>query len=290
MLREAGVRATPLGGMPTSHRGVRCTIRTVILTKSAICKGVILVAPSVGAIPVDRASPVPLYFQVAQHLERAIESGELPPSARLENEIQLAEQLGLSRPTIRRAMQYLVDRGMLVRKRGIGTQVAQAKFMRPVKLSSLWDDLAGSGQHPTTSVLSNTQERAAGEIAHKLGVADGSEVIVLERLRYARGEPLARMRNYLPAGLVTGLTTEILQQKGLYQLLRSGGITLHAAAQTIGARSATQAEARLLDEAKGAPLLTMERSTYDDRGRVIEYGTHIYRASRYSFELSLLAR
>ena len=245
---------------------------------------------SLSLITVDRASPVPLYFQVAQHLERAIESGELPPGAQLENEVQLAEQLGLSRPTMRRAMQYLVDRGLLVRRRGIGTQVVRAKVKRPVELSSLWDDLARSGQQPATTVLANTAEQAAGQVARSLGVAEGTPVTVLERLRLARGEPLARLRNYLPSGLVPALTEEALQRQGLYQLLRAGGVTLHAAAQTIGARAATLAEARLLDEAKGAPLLTMERTTYDDQGRAVEYGTHIYRASRYSFELALLAR
>jgi GntR family transcriptional regulator len=249
-----------------------------------------LVSSPIGSIPVDRLSPVPLYFQVAQHLERAIDSGELPPGAQLDNEIQLAEQLGLSRPTMRRAMQYLVDKGLLVRKRGIGTQVVRAKVKRPVELSSLWDDLVNSDQKPTTTVLSNTTEPAAGEVAQRLLVPEGRPVIKLERLRYARGEPLARLRNFLPASLVPGLTTEALQQHGLYQLLRASGIVLHAAAQTIGARAATQAEARMLEETKGAPLLTMERSTYDDAGQAVEYGTHIYRASRYSFELSLIAR
>jgi DNA-binding GntR family transcriptional regulator len=248
------------------------------------------VGSSLSLITVDRASPVPLYFQVAQHLERAIESGELPAGAQLENEVQLAEQLGLSRPTMRRAMQYLVDRGLLVRKRGIGTQVVRAKVKRPVELSSLWDDLASSGQQPTTTVLANTAGQATGEVARALGVAEGAPVTALERLRFARGEPLARLRNYLPPSLVPGLADEALQRQGLYQLLRSSGVTLHAAAQTIGARAATLAEARLLDEAKGAPLLTMERTTYDDQGRAVEYGTHIYRASRYSFELALLAR
>ena len=245
---------------------------------------------SLSLITVDRASPVPLYFQVAQHLERAIESGELPPGAQLENEVQLAGQLGLSRPTMRRAMQYLVDRGLLVRRRGIGTQVVRPKVKRPVELSSLWDDLARSGQQPATAVLANRAGEAAGQVARSLGVPEGTPVTVLERLRFARGEPLARLRNYLPPALVPGLTDEALQRQGLYQLLRAGGVTLHAAAQTIGARAATVAEARLLDEAKGAPLLTMERTTYDDQGRAVEYGTHIYRASRYSFELALLAR
>ena len=243
----------------------------------------------VGTIPVDRSSPVPLYFQVAQHLERAIESGELPPGTQLENEIQLADQLGLSRPTMRRAMQYLVDRGLLVRKRGIGTQVAHPKFKRPVELTSLWDDLVRSGQQPATKVMSISQERLTGEIAHKLGLSDGAEAIVLERLRYASDEPLARLRNYIPAELISGMTAESLERTGLYQLMRSAGITLHAATQIIGARAATQSEGQLLGEPKGAPLLTMERSAYDDVGRVVEYGTHIYRASRYSFEFNLLS-
>lgn len=166
----------------------------------------------------------------------------------------------------------------------------RAKVKRPVELSSLWDDLVSSDQKPTTTVLSNTTEQAAGEVAQRLLVPEGGPVIRLERLRYARGEPLARLRNFLPASLVPGLTSEALQQRGLYQLLRASGIVLHAAAQTIGARAATQAEARMLEETKGAPLLTMERITYDDAGQAIEYGTHIYRASRYSFELSLVAR
>ena len=81
-------------------------------------------------IRVDRNSPVPLYFQVAQHLEQMIESGELPMGTRLDNEAHLAGQLGLSKPTMRRALEYLVGRGLLVRKRGIGTQVVHAKVTR----------------------------------------------------------------------------------------------------------------------------------------------------------------
>src|SRR6266487_5116041 len=87
---------------------------------------------SPASIAVDRASPVPLYYQVAQELERAIESGELVPGSRLENEIVLAQQLGLSRPTVRRAIEYLVERGMLVRRRGVGTQVVLPRVRRAI--------------------------------------------------------------------------------------------------------------------------------------------------------------
>ena len=72
---------------------------------------------------------------------------------RLANEVELADRLGVSRPTMRRAIQYLVERGMLVRKRGVGTQIVHPKVRRPVELSSLYDDLVKTGQSPVTEVL-----------------------------------------------------------------------------------------------------------------------------------------
>ena len=113
--------------------------------------------PDADALPrfvVDRSSPVPLYFQVAQHLEDAIHSGAIPTGTLFQNEVDLAASLGLSRPTMRRAMQHLVDKGLVVRRRGIGTRVVQPKLRRPLELTSLYDDLARAGRTPTTELLS----------------------------------------------------------------------------------------------------------------------------------------
>lgn len=242
------------------------------------------------ALVIDRASPVPLYFQVASQLEAAIESGELPPGARMDNEIALAEELGLSRPTMRQAIQYLVDKGLLVRKRGVGTHVARARVRRDVGLTSLFDDLSESGQAPSTEVLSHAVRPVTGALAGALEVAEGTEVLALERLRLARGEPLAIMRNYVRLVGQAELTEERLRGHGLYELLRAAGVTLGAAQQSIGARRATLAEARLLDETRGAPVLTVRRTTFDDHGGIVEYGDHVYRASRYSFEVALTSR
>lgn len=237
-------------------------------------------------IPLDRNSPVPLYFQVAQHLEHLIESGELPAGTRLENEIGLADRLGLSRPTMRRAIHYLVERGLLVRKRGVGTQVVHAKVRRQVELTSLYDDLAKAGREPSTEVIRFAVEPASDALAVDLGVPSGTGIYVIERLRYADAEPLALMRNHVPADLLR-LSPENLAAHGLYDLFRAGGINLRIARQSIGARAATAAEARALGERRGAPLLTMERTAFDDHGRAVEHGDHRYRASRYSFDLTL---
>lgn len=238
---------------------------------------------------VDRSSPVPLYFQLSQQLEAAIERGQLAPGSLLGNEIELAGRLGLSRPTVRQAIQALVDKGLLVRRRGIGTQVVHSQVKRPLELSSLYDDLLAAGQRPATQVLRLATEEAGGEVAAALGVAEGTEVWAVERLRLTHGEPIARLRNHLPLDLLP-LSEEDLARSGLYALLRTAGVTLHSARQSVGARAATEEEGALLAEPTGAPLLTMRRTAYDDTGRVVEYGSHLYRASRYAFEFQLLVR
>ncbi|MDP9869949.1 MULTISPECIES: GntR family transcriptional regulator [Streptosporangium] len=241
------------------------------------------------AIDLDRSSPVPLYFQVAEQISEAIQRGDLPPGSRLDNEILLADRLGLSRPTIRQAIQYLVDKGLLVRKRGVGTQVVHGQVKRSVELTSLYDDLRRAGQEPATRVLALESGPVDEKIAAILGVAAGTEVLRMERIRYAAGEPLALLHNWLPVGLAP-LTAESLQERGLYELLRSAGVRMRVANQRIGARAATATEARLLDERRGAPLLTMLRTTYDDQGRAVEHGSHVYRASHYSLEVTLIER
>src|SRR5689334_6544669 len=171
-----------------------------------------------------------------------IESGEMPPGSRLENEIAFADQLGLSRPTMRQAIQHLVDKGLLVRKRGVGTQVVHARVRRQVELSSLFDDLDRAHRQPRTDILSFATVPAPDDVAVALRLAPGTDVIAVERLRYAQEEPLAIMRNYLPVGLVD-VTPEQLTSNGLYQVMRDGGIQLSVADQTISARKATATEA-----------------------------------------------
>jgi DNA-binding GntR family transcriptional regulator len=239
-------------------------------------------------IDLDRSSPVPLYHQVAVTIEAAIEDGHLPPGTLLENEIALATRLGISRPTARQALRELVDRGRLVRKRGAGTHVAPARIRRPVDLTSLYDDLSKSGEMPTTTVLEHRTVTAPSEVAAALDLPDGSEVLRLRRLRLANGEPIAIMNNHLPLSVAP--TREELERDGLYGCLRARGAQPRIARQRIGARTATAAEAKMLQEPAKSALLTMERTAFDDAGTAVEFGQHIYRASRYAFETTLFSR
>ncbi|MDT0609098.1 GntR family transcriptional regulator [Streptomyces lancefieldiae] len=239
-------------------------------------------------ISIDRSSPVPLYFQVAQQLQRLIETGTLAPGTRLENEIALADKFGLSRPTMRQAIQHLVDKGLLARKRGVGTQVVNNRVRRQIELTSLFEDLKRDGRRPRTDVLSMQTVPASDEVAAALGIEPGAPTMAMRRLRYADDEPIALLQNHLPADLLT-LTEDDLTERGLYELLKRAGISLRTARQNIGARRASAAEARLLGEGRSVTLLTMERTVQGDAGRPVEFGSHLYRASRYSFEMTLTA-
>lgn len=236
-------------------------------------------------VQLDRSSPVPLYHQLAQAIEAAIRDGHLVPGDRLENELSLTSRLGLARPTARQAIQELTRKGMVVRKRGVGTQVLHPRISRDTRLTSLFDDLVKSGKKPSTRLLEFTDE-VEDDVVETLRTADSdSDFIKIRRLRSADDTPIAILTNYLPARF--GLTEELLAESGLYAALRSRGANLRVAHQSVRARLMTAEEAGLLAEPDPAACLTAERTVYDDGGRFVELGRHVYRASHYSLEISL---
>ncbi|WP_112246890.1 GntR family transcriptional regulator [Kribbella monticola] len=235
-------------------------------------------------IQIDRASPVPLYHQLAEQLIAAISDGTLRPGDPFENEQAMSDRLSLSRPTVRRAISELVNKGLLVRRRGIGTTVANQMVHRKAELTSLYDDLEREGRTPRTDVLSLNCEAHDDRAAEALGLPPGTPVVAIVRLRYAGDAPLAIMRNWLPPAM-NDLTADALQKEGLYALLRARGIRPSVARQRIGARNATAEERRTLQLTKAEPLVTMTRSAYDADGIAVEFGDHCYRADQYSVEV-----
>ena len=238
-------------------------------------------------ITLERNSPVPLYYQLAQFIEHAINAGELAPGDRIENELSLTSRLGLSRPTARQAIQELVNKGLLVRKRGVGTQVVRSQFRRDEKLSSLNEDLLKAGKTPSTVLLDYQVGQLTDEIREVIDAANAkdTEFVQIRRLRLADDVPLAIMTNYLPARFQ--VTPDDLSQRGLYACLNALGVHLKIAHQQISARLMDQDEAGLLDEQLPAACLAVDRLAYDDVGRFVEFGRHIYRPAYYSIQSSL---
>lgn len=226
---------------------------------------------------------MPLYHQLAEQLSGAISDGRLQPGDPFENEVALAERLGLSRPTVRRAIQEMVDQGLLVRRRGLGTRVANRKVHRRAELTSLWDDLRREGRHPRTSILTHeivTDERAASA----LDLEPDTPMLLVVRVRTADGDPIAYMHNWLPPEY-SDIPVEELQSTGLYAALRSRGVKPVVARQTIGARMPTPAERKALGIRGQQPVLTMTRMAFDAAGRAVEFGDHCYRAEDYSIDI-----
>lgn len=236
-------------------------------------------------VRIDRASPVPLWHQLAEQLGDAVRSGRLAPGDSVENEVDLAARIGLSRPTVRRAMQDLVDRGLLVRRRGIGTTVAPARVHRRAELSSLHDDLVRAGRTPGTTVLSLgvTTDLAA---ASALELPSDTTLLGIVRLRVVDGRPLAVLHNWLPPNL-SDLGIEELESTGLYAALRARGAVPVVARQTVGARMPTPEERRRLGLRGTRPVLTMTRTAFGAHGEPVEHANHCYDAEAYSLEMTL---
>ncbi|WP_030015587.1 MULTISPECIES: GntR family transcriptional regulator [Micrococcales] len=239
-------------------------------------------------VTIDRSSPVPLYHQLVHGIETAISEGDLPPGTMLDNELSLAKDLHLSRPTVRKAMDELVRSGLLVRKRGVGTQVVASEVRRSVGLTSLYEDLSQDRAQPTTEVLDFEQSPAPEDVAERLKVAPGTTVYHFRRVRSRNGTPLAVMENWVPLD-IADLSREALEEHGLYTILRQQGINFRLAQQKIGAAVATNDQAKLLHTTPGSALVTMSRTATDDVGRRAETGRHVYRADSYSFEVTLSA-
>ena len=159
----------------------------------------------------------------------------------------------------------------------------------PPQLASLFDELAvdtDGHKDPRTKVLLREIRSPTAEIAAKLLVRPDEPVLRLRRLRTAGGEPLAIFENYLPAR-VGDISGADLASGSLFQALRTAGLGMRVTSQRIGARDGTDEECEILHEPRSSPVMTMEQLTHEDSGHPIEFGRHVYRASKYEFIIRL---
>lgn len=239
-------------------------------------------------VRIDRNSPVPLYHQLAEQLAAAVDTGVLKPGDAFENELSLADRLELSRPTVRRAIVELVSRGLLVRRRGIGTTVANEVIHRHKELTSLYDDLQAAGRRPVTRVLEFRTDCVDLRAAQVLGLDPATKLVYLQRLRSVEEGPLAVLNNWL-APSWSDLDLDDLTTQGLYAMMRRRGAIAAVAHQTIGARRAEPDERTLLQLEKHDSVLTMTRRAYDPAGNPVEFGDHSYRCDRHRFDVTVYA-
>lgn len=221
---------------------------------------------------------------VKEFLVRQIESA-LGPHDRLPTERELAGRFGISRMTVRRALDRLELEGRVYRVQGAGTFVAPASITKTFALTSFSEDMRNRGMEPDSVIVRSDLAPAGARVGHHLGISPPEQVVRLERMRTADGAPMCLERVYLPAHLVPGILQEDLEGS-LYELLESRyRIRVEEAEQSVRSTVLEPREARLLEVPPLSPALLVERTTFDRRGRRVERATSIYRGDRYSYQL-----
>lgn len=236
----------------------------------------------------DKQSPVPLYYQLAEVLRERIHSGQLRPGDQLPAERELSDQAGISRMTARQAVAYLVRQGLLEVKPGIGTFVAAPKLTHDaLHLLSFTEEMMRHGGAVSSRVLEQSVTTAPLRVAAGLRIAAGDPVVKLVRLRLVDGAPLLLETIFVPARLCPGLEGAPLESRSLYAILEEEYyLHLQFARQTIEATVANEFESELFAIPLDTPMLLLEGVAYDQQERPVESFKAIYRGDRFKFELA----
>lgn len=229
----------------------------------------------------------PLYLQLQRRIAEAIASGQLAPGDSLPAERDMAAMTGLSRVTIRNAIQALVASGQLVQRRGSGTFVAQRVERLEQALSlltSFTEDMARRGRDVDSRWLARRVDAPAPEEVMALGLGAGDRVARLERVRRSDGIPLAIERASIPASILPDPETV---EKSLYAVLQTRSARPVRAVQRISAANLGARDAALLEVPPGSAGLQIERIGYLANGRVVEFTRSLYRGDAYDFAVEL---
>ncbi len=229
----------------------------------------------------DRAGGTPLWTQVSDDLRRRIATGEF--AAGFPGELSLTEQYEVSRHTIREALRVLRAEGVVSSGRGRSSTVAGPHYRQSLgALYSLFETLEGQGVTQRSEVL-RLARTTNSTVAAYLDLPAKSELIVLERVRHADGEPLAHDTSWLPASLAAPLLACDFSRSGLYAELQRFGILVDAGAERIAATGAPRHIARSLGIAAGAPVFSVERRA-TAQGRAAEWRETFIRGDRFTLE------
>ncbi|NLK87097.1 MAG: GntR family transcriptional regulator [Clostridiaceae bacterium] len=240
----------------------------------------------------DKTHPIPLYYQVKESLLEEIRTRQFKVGDLIPSESELQEKYKVSRITIRRAIQELVQEGLLYTQQGKGTYVSRPKASQELNLISSWaETMIALGMHPESKIIKYSQEPAPVNVARLLDIPIGASVYRLERLRYADNEPTCIMTNYLVPAIVPGFLDKGLKCESLYEMLEKNySIVLSRAEEVVEAKAAKVSEASMLNVKRGFPLLHATRVTYDITDRPVEVVVSVSRADRYSYKIKLSGR
>jgi GntR family transcriptional regulator len=229
---------------------------------------------------------VPLYRQVQQQIEALIrERGAMDPPL---TDSSLSQRFGVSRITVRRAVDELVDAGMLYRIQGVGTFVRPDKLREKLTLASFLDTWSRGDGRLTVKVSAFERVEARADIAERLAVRPGEPLMYIQRLRYQRETLVAVDDRYVPARFCDAMTRQDVTKSSLVDYLRNREkLKLDRGEMDIEARGATAREARLLGIRADKPILVRTVTFFDTAKQPVLTGVSTYRADRVSYRVSV---
>lgn len=240
---------------------------------------------------IEFESNIPYYLQLIAVLKDRIARGIWKPGDQIPSEPELCSIFGVSRTVVRQALLELELDGLVIRRKGKGTFIADPKINESLvqKLTGFYQDMVDRGRKPVTKVLNHEVQQATSKIAGFLDLAPGTEVISTERLRFVNDEPIVLVTTYIPYALCPLLAEYDLTNQSLYSVLeKEFGLVISHGRRTIEAVPANKREAQYLMVREGAPLILLDSVTYLEDGTPLEYYHAVHRGDRSRFEVELV--
>lgn len=235
------------------------------------------------------AGPTPLYHQLKQILRAEIERGTYQPGDRLPAESELIQRYGISRITVRQALDELETEGVVIRRHGKGTYVAEQRIEQDlVRLTDFVEDMEMAGLAPSSQVLAFTREPANQVVAEALALRKDEEVVRIDRLRLANDRPIAYDTTWMPLRFGLLLSEAALANETIYHILETRySIPVEAGTFHITAATATPEQAKLLALTAGTGLLLIQRISYTTGDVPVYVQERYYRPDRVSYRVTL---
>lgn len=229
----------------------------------------------------------PLYVRISEDIRSKIKSGEIPYGSRLPAERQMAENYGVDRKTLRKAIALLSEEGILNCMQGKGTYIAKPQIPYQVEmLDDLEQMILSSGMEPSTRVLYTESRKAGRKYAALLEVEKDTEIFRILRLRSGNGEPIALMDSYVVSSLVPEIETVDFEMHSLYGVLKQNGIEVRRIDEKFTFAEISNPEAAILKiEENGIAFVTDDR-TYDQYQRAVEYTKSVINPQKLSIDVS----
>ena len=232
--------------------------------------------------------PVPRYHQIYLVLREQLAEGRYDPAEPLPGELELADAFGVSRVTMRAALDRLAVEGLIRRHRGRGTFVQpQAVQAARAPISGLLENILNMGLRTSVRLVDLAFIPAPPEVAEALKLDFGDPVQKAVRVRSHRGAPLSHITTFVPERFAKSLGRRELASKPMLSLLEEAGVKVAGADQAVSAKLADHSVAPLLDVDIGSPLLAVTRTVFDESGTPVQFLRGLYRPDRYEYRMHL---